>query len=381
MGNRYPALDAMRGCAAIVVVIYHSAVVTDAACTQPTCNVPFGYLAVDMFFALSGFVLAHAYDPRFAAGMTPWSFMKQRLMRLLPVYWLALLIGLPLVAIDARAGTVPLATIMTTTLFNMLIFPWNVGATSPYAIAFLRSAWSLFFELWVANLVFALGWRWLRGVTLAILIGLSLAGLAGASRAYGNLDIGPVWATFPGGFPRVLFAFFLGVALHRMAPRLPLPGMTAPAVIAIGIAAFFAPVPATGRFWAELVGVALICPSLILIGSRATIRNGWLTDTLGAASYPLYLVHIPMLDYLTRAMRRFAIAPHPAIAVLFVGAAMLIAMAIGRYYDVRARSFLASLVEALPRRSVGSGGVGSPVPAGGAIAYPGVLAAALIDQP
>ena len=68
--TRFLTLDALRGVGAIAVMAGHAGIVLNAY--MP----PFMYLAVDMFFVLSGFVLAHAYDRKFAQGLSVQDFLK-----------------------------------------------------------------------------------------------------------------------------------------------------------------------------------------------------------------------------------------------------------------------------------------------------------------
>ena len=77
---RFLTLDALRGVGAIAVMAGHAGIVLGAY--MP----PFMYLAVDMFFVLSGFVLAHAYDRKFAEGLSVGAFLKARIARLYPIY-------------------------------------------------------------------------------------------------------------------------------------------------------------------------------------------------------------------------------------------------------------------------------------------------------
>lgn len=68
--GRYVTLDALRGVAALLVVWYHYNLNIGGL------GLRFGYLAVDLFFILSGFVLAKSYDPRFQAGRTSLGFSR-----------------------------------------------------------------------------------------------------------------------------------------------------------------------------------------------------------------------------------------------------------------------------------------------------------------
>ena len=359
MEGRLLTLDAMRGVAAIVVVYYHSAIITDAACFDPTCNVRFGFLAVDMFFALSGFVLSHSYDRSFDNGLSPWAFMKKRLVRLMPIYWLGLLVALPIAVLEVAKGGQTIDGLLGTTAFNAIVLPFPGAATQVTVVSLLRPAWSLFFELWVANLLFALFWRQLRGAGLAAVIVASMAALVVATLHHGSLDVGPVWHTFLGGFPRVLFSFFLGVALRRWAVRLPALRLPSPVLLVATVATFFVPV---ARGWEpvfELACVALVYPVLIYAGAGATETRPRLAKLLGDASYALYLIHMPLLDMLEKSMRRVGIAPNQAAAALFVIVAVVCAVLIDAVYDRRARRLLDRLLA--PRR--GAAPTGPAVPA------------------
>lgn len=83
----FHALGALRGVAAIGVVIFHF------QHFFPPDSVPGGYLAVDLFFIMSGVVLSHAYEPRFQNGMGAREFMRARLIRLYPLYFLGFIAG------------------------------------------------------------------------------------------------------------------------------------------------------------------------------------------------------------------------------------------------------------------------------------------------
>lgn len=362
MGNRLFTLDAMRGIAAVVVVYYHSAVVTDVACFQAPCNVRHGFLAVDMFFALSGFVLSHTYDERFRNGLTAWGFMKNRIVRLMPIYWLGLAVALPLAGWEAVKGLQSVDGLVNTVLLNAAVLPSPVAAPHPYLIALLRPAWSLFFELWVANLIFALFWRALRGLGLAAVIGAALVGVVIGTLRYGSLDMGPVWDTFAGGFPRVLFSFFLGVAVRRLAARAAPPRLPSPLVVGITLATFFLPVPHGWDVPFQLGCVTLAYPLLIYAGAGATEKRVLLAVLLGDASYALYLIHMPLLDLWERGMRKGGVAPSPAAAALFVVAAFLLAVLVDRLYDRRARRALTRLLGLAGVRRPRHGAVAVPVP-------------------
>lgn len=76
---RYEILDGLRGVAAAIVLLYHHFEVNGLGLTSSPIN--HGYLAVDFFFILSGYVVGYAYDDRWNR-MSTWTFFKRRLVRL-----------------------------------------------------------------------------------------------------------------------------------------------------------------------------------------------------------------------------------------------------------------------------------------------------------
>src|ERR1700712_1409072 len=87
--RRYHTLDALRGLAAIAVVGFHISQVK----LEPVL-VPYGYLAVDFFFVLSGAVVAHAYEKQLRAGLSWQAFFVKRVIRLYPLALLGTALGL-----------------------------------------------------------------------------------------------------------------------------------------------------------------------------------------------------------------------------------------------------------------------------------------------
>lgn len=98
---RYEILDGLRGVAALLVVAYHLLEIHYHGGPEQPIN--HGYLAVDFFFVLSGFVIGYAYDDRWSPnpsregsgvnGFTLWTFFKRRLIRLHPMVIFGTLFG------------------------------------------------------------------------------------------------------------------------------------------------------------------------------------------------------------------------------------------------------------------------------------------------
>ena len=158
--ERFVVLDGMRGVAALAVIIDH------VASPLMQTLIPGRYLAVDFFFVLSGFVLAHVYLTRLAEGrMSPGAFLRVRAIRFAPLYLAAFALGAALALLYALRGwhehTLP--HVATSALFGVFMLPTppplSIWPDAPFPLN--GPTWSLFFELAV-NAVFALvALRWL----------------------------------------------------------------------------------------------------------------------------------------------------------------------------------------------------------------------------
>lgn len=280
----YVTFDGLRGIAALAVVLYH--LLPAAGFTQA---LPRGYLAVDLFFVLSGYVIAQAYGARLQSGMSLRSFMTIRLVRLYPLFILGQFLGLIALAVEghelglllvAFAAGALLAPIPITMNGISLIFPLN----SP--------AWSLFFELAV-NVAFVflipLGFR--KMIWLCV---LSALGVAAAAAKFSSMDMGWTVHNFIGGFPRVTFSFLAGVILFHFAAR-PKDGSMIPLSLMMGVLAILS-VTLQG-WWIDVSVVVLAFPAIILLAAawQPTGQLKVVSTLLGGISYPLYIIHAPLI--------------------------------------------------------------------------------------
>jgi peptidoglycan/LPS O-acetylase OafA/YrhL len=290
--RRFLTLDALRGVGAIAVMAGHAGILLNAY--MP----PFMYLSVDMFFVLSGFVLAHAYDGKFAEGLSVWAFLKARIARLYPIYLIGLVLGLAGAAVS-NTHALTRARALLSFFFGLFALPSppveTLGALFPLNGPF----WSLFFEFWVANLAFALFWRKMHGrLLLAVILG-SASILAFLGLRFGGLDFGWTWHQFPGGLVRVCYSFFAGVALLRLHAR-QRHSFAVPSWLCLFIFAAIVLLPLQGPMKAlyEVFIVLLVFPILIYFGAGAVERRPQIGKVLGDASYAIYAVHRPLLAIL-----------------------------------------------------------------------------------
>lgn len=279
-----------------------------------------GYLAVDIFFLLSGFVIAHAYGNGLTDGtITFRKFASIRLLRLYPVYFISLAIAaLAWYAGGANQNELPML-LFATALFLPIpdkngwdLFPLN----PPY--------WSIFYEL-IANFMYALIHRFLTTKILIAIIALLGSLLILIAYKFSGLDVGTGVISNRGqvfsGIVRANLGFLGGLLIYRHQKKLAklLPGV--PAIYALLAATLLLMAPSFGRLNAvfDLLAALLIAPIVVIIAARG--RDSRYASTLlalGAASYPMYLLHSPLNQLLVTTFGDSisAYAPLPGIAFL-----------------------------------------------------------------
>lgn len=339
--HRYVALDGIRGIAAFVVILFHTSTIERIAPHGPR----FGFLAVDLFFVLSGFVLAYSYDRQFARGMKPIEFMRRRFVRLYPLFVLGLIAGFVVRIVpairDATGGPMTGHEILMATLFNAFMLPAPHSAQNLLTFPTDLPAWSLFFEVWVANLVFALMWKQLQGRRLAAFIGVMALLCMVSEAVFRTWDVGYQWSTFAGGFARVSFSFAVGVAAARVhaarPPRLHMPSW----VIWITVLSLmFMPLSRVPGEAYELLCVFVIIPALIYLGAEAVDRRPVVGLALGDASYAAYAIHVPLLILLCYLVPGATAHPSELYGVGFATAIFFLSLALAYFYDRPVRDAL-----------------------------------------
>lgn len=277
-------LEALRGIAALCVVLLH----LQATFGGHPKVFGKGYLGVDFFLMLSGYLMARTQEPRLRQGMKPLAFMTSRYRRLWPMMALGGLIGVP--TLWLRTDSV--AQFAMLAVPNFLLLPVDFQRESfPLNIP----AWTIFYELVVNALHVFVLWRLgMRGLWLAILALLPVMIWIGLS--HGAFDVGARPETLLLGLPRIVFAYMIGMALQRWwrdAPPLAVPPLLAFAAMPLlCIGAWYLGV--TG--WAfDLAFVVLACPLMIAGGLRYSGDN-LLARWSGQLSFPLFAVHMPLLQ-------------------------------------------------------------------------------------
>jgi peptidoglycan/LPS O-acetylase OafA/YrhL len=345
----FHSLDALRGIAAIGVVSFHmrQLFVPIAA--------PGGYLAVDLFFMMSGVVLSHAYEGRFQAGMGTFGFMRARLIRLYPLYLLGTLLGIVVTVASLHGRNTQnwdVLSLLQAALLALLFLP-NFS-TRPVDQMFPLNipCWSLFFEVLV-NLLFVVCWRLLSSARLVTLCVVTGAVVLWATLHTGNIDQGSTGSTFAIGLARTIFGFCVGVLIARRVRHAPRSESDAK-FVGIGIiflvAIAGAPQGLLRALWDALC-VLLVFPLLVYGATRVdpTARVRALATFLGVTSYAVYVLHSPISSIVNTGMRQVAERGGWGVGAPYTGIAVLTLLLIGcwlidRYCDMLVRRWLSRVI-------------------------------------
>jgi len=282
----------LRGLAAVSVMFYHYAEFLGGVQAFPKA-----YLAVDLFFILSGFVIAHAYETKILnKSIGVGRFMLLRLIRLYPMYLAALALGVGYLATKAVINPSDPNDLALGPVSTSLVFlPWfgQSGGLFPFNPA----AWSLFAEL-AANLIYVALAPRLSNPILIVIVAAAGVALAAVGFNAGSLDVGMTADTFFGGLARVAFSFSLGLLIWRLTRGKPAIHSRAvllllPAVVLIFSAGILLKI---GAIY-DLVVVFVLFPAMVVIGSRfEPPASADRVIRLGAdLSYPIYVMHGPVL--------------------------------------------------------------------------------------
>lgn len=361
----YELLDGLRGVAALLVVFYHIFEgLSFAAGGTPITTINHGYLAVDFFFILSGFVIGYAYDDRLGKTMTTAQFFKRRLIRLHPMIIMGAVLGAIAFCIQGSVqwdGThIAFSMVMLALLCTMFFIPALPGASyevrgNGEMFPLNGPSWSLFFE-YIGNILYALFIHRLSNKAMAILVALLGLGLAGFAvfdvAGYDMIGVG--WTldgvNFLGGFLRMLFPFSLGMLLSRNFKPIKVRGAfwicSAVLLLLFCVPYIKADLPVSLNGLFETACILFVFPGLLWIGAsgKTTDRQSTrICKFLGDISYPLYAVHYPVM-YLFYAwlidneLYAFADVWHVAL-VVYIGCVLLAYLCL-KLYDEPIRRWL-----------------------------------------
>lgn len=294
--QHFEILDGLRGIAALAIVIFHFMEIAYMDFSQNF--IAHGFLAVDFFFCLSGFVIAYAYNDRIGK-MGIKEFFKSRLIRLHPLVVLGAVLGLLAFLFDPFGGQserYSAGKIALIFICSILLIPFPVITERSFNLFGLNApSWSLFWE-YVANIIYAFILCRLHRRYLVVLTVIAAAALCYVSyRAGGSLLGGWAGDNFWDGGARIFYSFLAGMLIFRfnliIKSKLGFTGLS----LLLSLAFLM---PYTSWNWlTEPFVVLLYFPFLISLGAGATLSNGLkkLCQFSGKISYPLYMTHYAVI--------------------------------------------------------------------------------------
>ncbi|NHA04825.1 acyltransferase [Mucilaginibacter sp. HC2] len=355
--NHYEILDGLRGVASLIVVAFHILETYSGDRFHQIIN--HGYLAVDFFFLLSGFVVAYAYDDRWEK-MTQWDFYKRRLIRLQPMVIIGTLIGAALFYFQA-SPVFPL--ISTTPIWQMLLVMLIGFTVLPIPVSMdIRGwqemhpldgpAWSLFFE-YVANILYALFIRKFSKKLLTVFVVLSALLLIHFLIMGSQGDVIGGWSLNAPqlhiGFARLLYPFFAGILLCRMGKLIHIKSAFAVSSLLIIIVLSIPRIGGSEHLWMnglyESFSIIILFPLIVSIGAGGKITGKFAMKAckfFGDISYPLYITHYPLIYLYTGWVVKNKVPASQGFGyglLLFVGS-IAIAYASLKLYDEPVREWL-----------------------------------------
>jgi peptidoglycan/LPS O-acetylase OafA/YrhL len=358
--SHYQILDGLRGVASVLVIVFHVFEAFTGG-NRFIQIINHGYLAVDFFFVLSGFVVAYAYDDRWGK-LTQWDFYKRRLVRLQPMVVLGSIIG----AIFFYFQVSPAFPLIAGTPVWKMLLLMLIGCTLiPVPISMdIRGwqemhplngpAWSLFFE-YIANILYAVIVRRFSKLLLSVFVSLAgfmmiaylLLGSQGDLIGGWSLNETQLFV----GFTRVLYPFFAGVLLSRVGKLIHVKNAFWWCSFLIVIALAVPRIGDEHHVWMNGIYdafiVIIIFPLIVSMGAGGTfhsIRSARISKFLGDISYPLYITHYPLVYVYTAWVvnKKMPINAESMLAgLLLVLVSIVLAYGCLKLYDEPVRAWLA----------------------------------------
>jgi len=340
--KHFEILDGLRGIAALAVVIFHFMEII-----QPDYSKDFighGFLAVDFFFCLSGFVIGYAYDDRVAKiGIK--EFFKSRLIRLHPLVIAGSVLGLLGFLFDPFGGQAELYSagrIALIFITSVLLIPFPVMPDRYFNLfSFNAPAWSLFWE-YIANIVYALVLYRISRRYLIILVGIAAVALCYVAWHSHSVMGGWGGPNFWDGGVRVSFSFLAGLLVYRsgwvIKNNLGFTGL-----LVLLVLTFLMPFSKLNWLTEPLV-VLFFYPVLVALGAGSQLTAGLkkLCNFSGNLSYPLYMTHYFALWMFGNYCSAHKPQGMQLTFIVIVSVLLLIGFAwlVMRFYDVPVRKYL-----------------------------------------
>ncbi|MCU7552647.1 acyltransferase [Chitinophagaceae bacterium LB-8] len=340
--RHFEILDGLRGIAALAVVVFHF---MEWIYSDYSKNfIGHGFLAVDFFFCLSGFVIGYAYDDRIGK-MGVVEFFKSRMIRLQPLVLLGSVIGLlgflfdPFASHSILYGTGKLILVF---LCSVLMIPFPVMEERFFNLfSFNAPAWSLFWE-YVANIFYAFILYKIGRRSLAVFAIIAAVALCFVSYRSGNLMGGWGKDSFWDGSIRIAYSFLAGLFIYRS--NWIIKNKLGFISLAILLSLAFIMPYFKWNWMAEALVVLLYFPLLVSLGAGASLTQGLkrLCQFSGKISYPLYMTHYVAIWIFGNYYTSHKPGTTELVLIIIIGTILLVGLAylVMVIYDTPIRKYL-----------------------------------------
>lgn len=353
----YQILDGLRGVAALIVVAFHVFETHQTSHLDQIIN--HGYLAVDFFFLLSGFVIAYAYDDRWEK-MSLGDFFKRRLVRLQPMVIMGMIIGAACYyfqdsVIWPMIHETPVWKLLLVMLigFTLIPLPTSMDIRGWSEMHPLDGpGWSLFFE-YLANIFYALFVRKFSKLLLTVFVIFSALFLLHLALTSPNGDIIGGWALQADqlhiGFARMLYPFFAGLLLFRVSKIVLIKNAFFISSLLLAVVLFMPRIGGGEMLWAnglyDSLVVIFVFPLIVFIGAGGKPENKFsykLCKFFGDISYPIYITHYPLIYIYTGwvANNKVPLIDALPVGILVFVSSIVLAYASLKLYDEPVRKWL-----------------------------------------
>lgn len=349
------SLTGVRGAAAVIIVIYHFGTFRlDPTSSVTVWSVPHGYLAVDMFFMLSGFVIAYVYADAFlaAAPGTYRTFLIKRFARLYPAY----IVISAFYALKIAFGLTGEETFARFNWFDavgnlLMLVGWGLNIYPLVGVSWASSAelGSYFMTPVLMKYTLQKGVAsWAACVALA-LFAIYLISISGRG-SNGSLDVVSRDSFLP--LLRAITGFALGLATFRYADSL---DRLSPNALDVLLVAILASMVAVAVLTADDLPIYFLFIPLIAILSRdgrlaQLLFGNRLVFHLGLISYSIYLIHPLFLTFAERSSRHLGnnLTAYVLCVLTSFAAIWLLSYLSYRLVEVPGRQFVIRLLSLRP---------------------------------
>ena len=355
--GHYDILDGLRGVAAVVVVIFHLFEANATSHLNQIIN--HGYLAVDFFFLLSGFVIGYAYDDRWGK-MTLKGFFKRRLIRLHPMVVMGMIVGAIAYYFQASGlfpmiGPMPVWKLMLTMVvgFTLLPIPVSMDIRGWQEMHPLDGpGWSLFFE-YIANILYALFVRKFSNKVLSVFVFIAGCALIHLAVTSPNGDIIGGWSITPAqlhiGITRTAYPFFAGLLLSRVSKLTQIKNAFFWCSLMVVVVLSIPRIGGAQHLWMnglyDSLCVIFVFPLIVYLGASGEVTGKFASKVckfLGDISYPLYITHYPLIYTYTAWIVDHKVSVKNAFPVnlLVLVSSIVLAYACLKLYDEPVRKWM-----------------------------------------